>query len=52
MQKQGKSLDDKVLFRENTGKHWENIGKTWENIGKTRKNIKKTQENNKNIGKY
>ena len=52
MQKQGKSLDDKVLFRENTGKHWENIGKTWENIGKTRNNIKKTQENNKNIGKY
>ena len=43
MQKHGKTLDDKVLVRENTGKHRENTGthqentgkhaKTWENIG-------------------
>ena len=36
MQKQGKPLDDKVLFRENMGKHRENRGKhakTWKNMG-------------------
>ena len=27
MQKHGKALDDKVLFRENMGKHWENMQK-------------------------
>ena len=38
MQKHGKALDDKVLVRENTGKHQENTGKHRENIGKTREN--------------
>ena len=56
MQKHGKALDDKVLVRENTGKHWENIGKTWENIGKTPENIGKTSGKHgktiNNIGKY
>ena len=33
MQKQGKSLDDKVLFRENTGKHQENAGKQSKRLG-------------------
>ena len=27
-------LNDKVLVRENTGKHWENTGKHWENTEK------------------
>ena len=45
MQKQGKSLDDKVLFRKYKGKHQENMGKHQENMEKHR-------ENNKNIGKH
>ena len=38
MQKHGKALDDKVLVRENKGKHRENTGKHRENIGKTKEN--------------
>ena len=44
MQKQGKSLDDIVLFRENMGKHQENIWNTRINIGKTQENNQKRWE--------
>ena len=39
MQKQGKSMDDKVLFWENMGKHQENTGKHRENTGKQSKTL-------------
>ena len=40
MQKQGKSLDDKVLFWENTGKHRENIRKHQKKTGQQSKTLR------------
>ena len=50
MQKHGKALDDKVLVRENTGKHRENTGKHGKTSGKHRENTRKQSITLENIG--